>query len=84
MQRVMIFAGGISGVPAILVLETIKVLGTRKDVKLVAVCTPEVPTLAGTLRNYLKDRMRDAARKLFDPIQKHSGAFPPPSCRTRK
>lgn len=78
MQRVMIFAGGLTGVPAILVLETLKVLDARKDMKLVAVCTPEVPTLAGTLRNYLKDRMRDAARKLFDPIQKNSGAFPPP------
>lgn len=78
MQRVMIFAGGTSGVPAILVRETLKALSARTDMKLVAICSPEVPTLADTLSGYFKDRMRAATRKLFDPMRKHGQTFPPP------
>ncbi len=64
MHRVVIFSDAYAGLPAFLVHNTVKVLNSRNDVDLVAVCLPKNPDHLGNLLTYGLRKFADLWRRV--------------------
>lgn len=83
MHRVVVFAGSLSWVPAILLRSTLLALSSRNDLKLAAVCVPKAPIFPGKYGRHFMDKTFFGIQSLFDPALKRQQALPWPINLTR-